>query len=75
MNQNDLLNKETDKVIEDYANKRTATIGYFIVSIAVIMILCVNLFVKTAENKLYKGKVKNDSLVIKRLNDNLLEPR
>ena len=75
MNQNDLLNKETDKVIEDYANKRTATIGYFIVSIAVIMILCINLFVKTAENKLYKGKVKNDSLVIKRLNDNLLEPR
>ena len=75
MNQNDLLNKETDKVIEDYANKRTATIGYFIVSITVIMILCINLYVKTAENKLYKGKVKNDSLVIKRLNDNLLEPR
>lgn len=75
MKQNDLLNKETNKVMEDYANKRTATIGYFVFSIAIIMILGISLCVKTAENELYKGKAKNDSLVIKRLNDNLLEPR
>lgn len=75
MNQNDLLNKETDKVIEGYDNKRTATIGYFVFSMASIMILSIFLCVKTAENELYKGKAKNDSLVIKRLNDNLLEPK
>lgn len=75
MTNNDLLNKETIKVMEDSANKRTATIGYFVFSIAIIMILSISLCVKTAENELYKGKAKNDSLVIKRLNDNLLEPR
>ncbi len=47
-------NNETQKLIEEYAAKRTATIGYFILSIAVIMILGISLCVKKSEKNLLK---------------------
>lgn len=47
-------NNETQKLMEEYANKRTATIGYFILSISVIMVLGIALCVKKSEKNLLK---------------------
>jgi hypothetical protein len=54
MTNNELLNSENTKLMEEYANKRTATIGYFILSIAVIMILGIALCVSKSEKNLLK---------------------
>jgi hypothetical protein len=54
MTNNELLNSENTKLMEEYANKRTATIGYFILSIAVIMILGIALCVYKSEKNLLK---------------------
>jgi len=68
-------NNETQKLMEEHANKRTATIGYFIHSIAVIMILGIALCVSKSENNLLKGKAHNDSLAVQSLKNNLLEAK
>ena len=68
-------NNETQKLMEEYANKRTATIGYFVISIAVIMVLGIFLCVTKAENNLLKGKARNDSLAFQSLKNNLLEAK
>jgi hypothetical protein len=47
-------NNETQKLMEEYSNKRTATIGYFVLSIAVIMILGIALCVTKSEKNLLK---------------------
>lgn len=68
-------NNETQKLMEEYANKRMATIGYFVISIAVIMVLGIFLCVTKAENNLLKGKAHNDSLAFQSLKNNLLEAK
>lgn len=75
MNQNDLLNKETRKAISDCNGK--VNILRIIIGVLILCNLITGLALidTDTKNNLYKGKAKNDSLVIKRLNDNLLEPR
>lgn len=72
MNKHDLLEKETNEVLNSAENKQLATRAYFILSIACFMIMGIMLCVKTAELQAYKNKVHNDSLAVQSLKNNLL---
>lgn len=74
METNDLLNKETDKVLNEYQNQKLAAKAYFIFSIALIMILGIFICVKSAEIQALKDKAHNDSLAVQSLKNNLLMP-
>lgn len=74
MNKHDLLEKETNDVLNSAENKQLATKDYLIFSIFMIMLLSIFICVKTAELQAYKKKAYNDSLTIKSLKDNLLMP-
>lgn len=72
MNKHDLLEKETNEVLNSAENKQLATRAYLIFSIFLIMLLSIFICVKTAEIQTLKSKVHNDSLAVQSLKDNLL---
>ena len=75
MNQNDLLNTDTNELMNKEVTRKMAITAYIVFSIAAIMVLLIFVNVKTKEIELLKGKAHNDSLAVTRLNDNLLIPR
>lgn len=75
MNQNDLLNTDTNELMNKEVTRKMAITAYVIFSIAAIMVLLIFVSVKTKEIELLKGKAHNDSLAVTSLNDNLLIPR
>lgn len=72
MNKHDLLEKETNEVLNSAENKQLATRAYLIFSIFLIMLLSIFICVKTAEIQTLKSKAHNDSLAVQSLKDNLL---
>lgn len=76
MNKHDLLEKETNEVLNSAETKQMATRAYLIFSIflimLLIMLLSIFICVKTAEIQTLKSKVHNDSLAVQSLKDNLL---
>lgn len=75
MNQNDLLNTDTNELMNKEVTRKMAITAYVIFSIAAIMILTIFICTKQHEINLLKGKAHNDSLAVTSLNDNLLIPR
>lgn len=75
MTNNDLLNTDTNELMNKEVTRKMAITAYVIFSIAAIMVLLIFVSVKTKEIELLKGKAHNDSLAVTSLNDNLLIPR
>ena len=74
MNKYDLLEKETNEVLNSAENKKTAALAYAVFSIVIIMVLSIFICVKTAEIQALKNKAHNDSLAVQSLKNNLLQP-
>jgi len=72
MTKHDLIEKNTEEVLNSEENKQMAVKFYLFFSIAIIMVLSIFLCVKTAELQAYKNKVHNDSLAVQSLKNNLL---
>lgn len=71
MNQNDLLNQPTDKVIQ----KNQIILRSFILSVFVCMILVISLCVQCSRSSDKDAKIKQLENSNNSLSDNLLEPR
>lgn len=75
MTNNDLLNTDTNELMNKEVTRKMAITAYIVFSIAAIMVLLIFVSVKSKEIELLKGKAHNDSIAVTRLNDNLLIPR
>lgn len=75
MKKSDLLNNDTDFIIEDSENKSRLTIGSIIMAIVFLVVLGIHYCAVIAENKALRSQ--NDSLKssVKSLEANLLMPQ
>lgn len=73
MTNNDLLNTDTNELMNKEVTRKMAITAYIVFSIAAIMVLLIFVSVKTKEIELLKGKAHNDSLAVQSYKNNLLE--
>lgn len=73
MNQNYLLNTDTNELMNKEVTRKMAITAYVIFSIAAIVVLLILVSVNTKEIELLKGKAHNDSLAVQSYKNNLLE--
>lgn len=73
MTNNDLLNNDTNELMNKEVTRKMAITAYVIFSIAGLTILTIFVCVKSKEIELLKGKAHNDSLSVQSYKNNLLE--
>ena len=71
----ELLNKDTDTVLEDYDNNKRLAVGLIVLMFAGLVILAIYASVSYTENKAMQSKIDSLKVSNQRLEDNLLMPQ